>query len=94
MNEAIEIVDEVSEDTIPPASTIIEGFRCHPLDRDKSRRYVKKLCKNSEPEVGKMIGHLPVACSKYVIRNSLEAVDAEGNTVMRFNLKKNGPVFL
>lgn len=93
MNE-INVVDEVKEETIPPQSTIVEGFRSHRLDREKSKKYIKKLCKNSGPEVAKMIGHLPLHIDNSVERNTLEAIDKEGDTVMRFNLKKHGPVFV
>ena len=88
-------VIHVEEDvTPPPMSTIIEGFICHRLDRDKSRKYIKKLCKSSGAKVARMIGGLPVKIDNEVERNALEAVDKDGNCVIRFNLKNHGPVFL
>ena len=94
MNEAIPVVDEVDEKVIPPQSTVIEAFVCHMLDRTKSRRYIDKLCKNSGREVARMIGNLPIITDNKVVRNTLEAIDAERNCVMRFNLKKSGAVFV
>ena len=93
-NNTIPVVDEVDDKVIPPQNTIVVAFRSHRLDREKARKYIKKLCKNSGPEVAKMIGDLPLHIDNAVERNTLEAIDREDDTVMRFNLKRHGAVFV